>query len=123
MASMSASSAQSYENDDFAQYINTPQEPWTEWHHGSLFQWWNACCFPGLRQMAFDALSVPAMSAELERVFSQAKRFYTDDRNRLSTDSFEALQCLKQWSQQKVYDITVPERINDTPANGRASFA
>ena len=57
-------------------------------------------------------LNIPAMSLELERVFSQAKRFYTDDRNRFGTDNFEAAMCLRQWAQQKLYDI-LQSMLND----------
>jgi hypothetical protein len=42
--------------------------------------------------MAFDVLSVPGMSAEVERIFSQAGRLITDARNRLSDDTIEACQ-------------------------------
>jgi hypothetical protein len=73
--------------------------------------------------MALDTLSIPAMSAELERVFSQAKRFYTDDRNRLLADSFEVLQCLKQWSTQGVYDISTSARNNNDPTDQDALSA
>ena len=86
-----------YTEEDFTQYIN--------WKEQNIFQWWNACSFPTLRQMAFDTLSIPAMSAELERVFSQSKRTWTDDRNALKPESFEAIQCLKQWSLQGVYNF------------------
>src|ERR1700761_4990569 len=61
--------------------------------------------FSRLRQFAFDVLSIPATSAELERVFSQAKRLYTDDRNRLGTDAFEAAMCLRHWSRQGLYSV------------------
>jgi hypothetical protein len=60
---------------------------------------------------AFDTLSIPAMSAELERVFSQAKRFITDDRNRLSPETFEALMLLKHCALQDFYSVVTP----DTP--------
>ncbi|KIW31288.1 uncharacterized protein PV07_02948 [Cladophialophora immunda] len=59
---------------------------------------------------------------ELERVFSQAKRFFTDDRNRLLTTSFEALQCLEQWQTQQVYDVYNSARISISPTN-EALFA
>ena len=77
----------------------------TDWKTQGLFTWWATCDFSQLRQWAFDTLSIPAMSAELERVFSQAKRFYTDDRNRVLPDSFEAAMCLKHWSQQGLYSL------------------
>ena len=45
------------------------------------------------------------MSAELERVFSQAKRTITDDRNRLSAKTFEEAQCLKHWFDRGLYHL------------------
>lgn len=47
--------------------------------------------------MAVDILSIPAMSAEPERLFSGAKIRITDRRNRLGSDVIEALECLKSW--------------------------
>ena len=95
---------------------------WTEWNHHNLFYWWSTYEFIGLRQWALDTLSIPAMSAELERVFSQAKQFYTDDRNRLLTTSFEAQQCLLQWHRQRVYTMDLdPARNNYPPTNGVAA--
>ena len=47
--------------------------------------------------MAFDMLSIPAMSAECERVFSSAKLLITDRRGRLKEDIIEASECLKSW--------------------------
>ena len=54
--------------------------------------------YPNLSKMAVDVLSIPAMSAEPERVFSAAKTTITDRRNRLGSDIIEALECLKSWS-------------------------
>jgi hAT family C-terminal dimerisation region len=47
--------------------------------------------------MALDILSIPAMSAEPERLFSGAKITITDRRNRLGIESIEAIECLKSW--------------------------
>jgi hypothetical protein len=47
--------------------------------------------------MALDILSIPAMSAEPERLFSSAKITITDRRNRLGIESIEAIECLKSW--------------------------
>ena len=47
--------------------------------------------------MALDILSIPAMSAEPERLFSGAKITISDRRNRLTIDTIQALQCLKSW--------------------------
>ena len=50
-----------------------------------------------IQQMCFDLLSIPAMSAEVERVFSTTKRTITADRNRLHNDTVEVLELLKYW--------------------------
>jgi hypothetical protein len=42
--------------------------------------------------MALDILSIPGMSAEVERVFSQAGRLITTSRNGLSDEAIEACQ-------------------------------
>jgi hypothetical protein len=53
--------------------------------------------YPALSIMALDVLSIPAMSAEPERLFSGAKISITDRRNRLGIESIEAIKCLKSW--------------------------
>lgn len=53
--------------------------------------------YRNLSKMAVDILSIPAMSAEPERLFSGAKITITDRRNRLGRDVIEALECLKSW--------------------------
>ena len=64
-------------------------------------RWWleetQQKVYPNLSKMALDMLSIPAMSAEPERLFSGAKRSITDRRNRLGIESIEALECLKSW--------------------------
>jgi hypothetical protein len=50
-----------------------------------------------VRQQALDLLSIPAMSAELERVFSSAKLLVTHRRNSLSAESIELLELLRYW--------------------------
>jgi hypothetical protein len=47
--------------------------------------------------MAIDILSIPAMSAEPERLFSGAKITITDRRNKLGIDSIQAIECCKSW--------------------------
>jgi hypothetical protein len=53
--------------------------------------------YPALSIMALDILSIPAMSAEPERLFSGAKITITDRRNRLGIESIQAVECLKSW--------------------------
>ena len=51
--------------------------------------------------MAYDTCSIPAMSAECERVFSiSTKLLITDRRNRLKEDIIEASEVLKSWLYQ-----------------------
>jgi hypothetical protein len=44
--------------------------------------------------MAFDKMSIPAMSAETERVFSDAKLTILPNRNRLGEDIIKATECM-----------------------------
>ena len=45
--------------------------------------------------MALDVLSIPAISADPERLFSGVKITISDRRNRLGILTVEALECLK----------------------------
>jgi len=47
--------------------------------------------------MALDILSIPAMSADPERLSSGAKIIITGHRNQLGMDTIQALECLKSW--------------------------
>jgi hAT family C-terminal dimerisation region len=49
--------------------------------------------WPNLTRMAFDALSIPAMSSECERCFSSSGNMITDTRNKLNPESVEACKC------------------------------
>jgi hypothetical protein len=51
-----------------------------------------------LARTALEYLSIPAMSAEPERVFSGAKITISDRRCRLGDDAINALECLKSWN-------------------------
>jgi hypothetical protein len=47
--------------------------------------------------MAFDLLSIPAMSAETERVFRDTKLTIPPQRTRLGADIVEAEECERAW--------------------------
>jgi len=66
-----------------------------------ILVWWNAHSldFPILAKIARDYLSIQVSSSPSERLFSQAGDVITDDRNRLSPDTAQALVCLKSWNQ------------------------
>ena len=68
--------------------------------------------------MAIDILSIPAMSAESERVFSGARRTILWQRARLGAEVVEQTECLKSWIRQVIksgsfttVDVTV-EALN-----------
>jgi hypothetical protein len=50
-----------------------------------------------LLEMALDLLSIPAMSADLERLFLGAKITITDRRNKLRIEVIQFLECIKSW--------------------------
>ena len=92
------------DEDEFDKYIEAPQKKAVKWKDENLFQWWMDYPCPSLRQWAFDTLSIPAMSTEIERVFASSKRTITADRNSLSNESFEAIQCMKHWLDNKLVE-------------------
>ena len=83
--------------DEYERYCKSEQVYGFE----SALAWWleetQQKSYPNLSKMAVDILSIPAMSAEPERLFSGAKITITDRRNRLGSDTIEALECLKSW--------------------------
>ena len=64
-------------------------------------KWWlestQQLDYPNLLIMALDLLSIPAMSAEPERLFSGAKVTITDRRNKLGIRMIQAIESLKSW--------------------------
>jgi len=71
-------------------------------------QWWRTIGlkeYPHLAQMAFDMLSIPAMSDEPERVFSHMGLMVTKRRNHLEQDTIQAAQCLYSWDRASIIDM------------------
>jgi hAT family C-terminal dimerisation region len=58
------------------------------------FTWFANSGSTQLTPMAFDILSIPAMSAETERIFSDTKLTISANRNRLGEDIIEATECM-----------------------------
>jgi hypothetical protein len=83
--------------DEYTRYCALPQVPGVK----QGYKWWleptQQKNFPYLSKMALDILSIPAMSADPERLFSGAKITISDRRNRLGIFTIEALECLKSW--------------------------
>lgn len=67
----------------------------------TALDWWlepeQRARFPLLSKMAIDIYSIPAMSSEPERVFSQAKRTISDHKASLKAETIELLECMKSW--------------------------
>ena len=58
--------------------------------------------YPSLSRFAIDILSIPAMSAEPERVFSGCRRTISWQRMRLGVKAVEEGECLKSWMRSGV---------------------
>jgi hypothetical protein len=62
--------------------------------------WWiaHAKVFPRLAQPARDIFSIPAMSAEVEKLFPSTKLMLPPTRNLLQLDGIEAGECIRSWT-------------------------
>jgi hypothetical protein len=58
--------------------------------------------WPRLSYMAIDILSIPAMSDELERVFSGARCTVSWDRGQMEAETLEKVECLKHWKRSGI---------------------
>ena len=60
---------------------------------------WNmyATEFPGLARMSLDLTAIPATTAQVERVFSQAKLILTDGRSVLDAELAGKIASLGSW--------------------------
>lgn len=69
-----------------------------------LFSWWisHEKTFPNLTSFALSILSIPAMEAECERVFSSAKLLIVDNRNSLDQAIIEAIECIRAWWKRSI---------------------
>src|SRR5271156_4171809 len=77
---------------DYAEGQRLKQSP------SNLYHWWaQQTHIPSTQQMAYDLLSIPAMSAETERVFSDTQIYLSQRRRRMGADVLEALECENRW--------------------------
>lgn len=90
--------------DEYSRHCSTPQVQRT---YKNSWEWWlepqQQSDYPNLGRIALDILSVPAMSAEPERLFSVSKMHITDRRNKLEVEFIERLMCLKSWMRPEVW--------------------
>ena len=90
------------DGDEFDKYINSPPTVFATPHNCIPWLRSQSNLWPSITQHALDLLSIPAMSAELERVFSQAKRTITSDRNALGDHTIEILELMSYWWRQNI---------------------
>lgn len=85
--------------DELSEYFSMPLLPVED-----PLEWWrrHQTSLPKLAKMAFDILSIPATSCEVERVFSQSKLTISTQRHRLMDQTIEMLVCLKYWMSKQV---------------------
>lgn len=73
-----------------------------------VLTWWcqeaQRTRWPRLSAMAIDILSIPAMSAEPERVFSGARRTVSWERAKMSAETLEKVECLKHWKRSGILE-------------------
>ncbi|KJZ70117.1 hypothetical protein HIM_10487 [Hirsutella minnesotensis 3608] len=102
---------QSSSDDEFDRFINGSALPIGA---SSALSWWleptQETSYPNLHRLAINVFSIPAMSAEAERVFSGARRTISWDRSRLSARIVEQTECLKHWMRSGVLN-----RVFDGP--------
>ena len=95
---------QTVQQDEYERYIHEPLVDKTSIRRP--LQWWldpiQRNRYPNLSLMALDILSVPAMSAETERLFSLAKLVISTQRQNIDAKSLEVLQCLKSWDRSSL---------------------
>ena len=86
--------------DEYDCYIEPGREKVHESKQLHPIRWWQnrESEYPILSQLAFDLLSLPAMAAGVERVFSGTKELITDRRNALDMESIQANECFRNWN-------------------------
>jgi hypothetical protein len=90
----------------------TPGDEYEKWcqlepfQHDNALSYWieNRARWPKLSRMAIDIFSIPAMSAEPERVFSMAGAMCSPRRSRLNAKSIQVCQCLRSWHSAGIID-------------------
>ncbi|KAE8219348.1 hypothetical protein CF319_g6943 [Tilletia indica] len=89
---------QDEEDDEVTKYLDPKIAPWRDTDESPL-KWWkdNEILFPTLAKVARIVLAIPGSSSSVERVFSQAARFCTPKRSRLSAATISRLVTTKHW--------------------------
>ena len=90
--------------DQLAQYYAEPPHDKSLPVNKSPISYWieKKAVWPQLAAMSLDIFSVPAMSDEPERIFSQTGHILSPRRRRLTSKSMQRLMCMKSWMEQGV---------------------
>src|SRR5271154_371371 len=88
-----------------------------------ILNWWinKAEEWPCLASLAFTVLSIPAMSAEVERVFNSTKMLVTERRSKLRVETIEANECLRSWIMQGLFGDKPPQELSPARSTPRAT--
>ena len=90
-------------SDEYTKYCTKPRDPFLS----TLppLQWWlqHKTEYLELTQYAIDVHSIPATSAECERIFSSAGQLLTPRQNCLLDDVVEANECLMAWKRSGLF--------------------
>ena len=90
------------DGDEFDNYISGPPTIFATPHDCIPWLQSQSNLWPGITQHALDLLSIPAMSAEPEHVFSQAKLTVTANRNHLGDHTIEILALMRYWWKRNI---------------------
>lgn len=90
--------------DQLAQYYAEPPHDKSLPVNKSPVSYWieEKTVWPQLAAIALDVFSVPAMSDEPKRIFSQTEHILSPRRGRLTSKSMQRLMCMKSWLNQGV---------------------
>jgi hypothetical protein len=97
-----------YSRDELSLYLAKPPTDLlgiTEYWKVQESEW------PHLTRMAYDFLSIPAISSECERVFSSYIKITSPESSRLSGKSLWHYECLKNWQRRGAIQM---ETFGDT---------
>jgi len=67
-----------------------------------------------IARMAHSLHSIPAMSAEVERVFSSSKLLISDRLHRLGDDVICAVECMKSWEKAGIAESNEVRKLEET---------
>ena len=97
-----------YTKDEFYLYLAKPPTNLL-----GVIEYWKAreSKWPHLAKMAYDFLSIPAISSEYKRVFSSCAKLTTSESSRLLGKSLWHYECLKNWQRR---GAIIMETFGDT---------